>query len=94
MEILKRILFVALLISGVNKAQAQTNAVLQKAFHNSYVNEYSYKTKNPLSFTKRINMWYQLESNQRHKDFQSFALPTELWYLLLGVANVVRFLAF
>lgn len=25
--------------------------------------------------------WYQLESNQRHKDFQSFALPTELWYL-------------
>ena len=23
--------------------------------------------------------WSQSESNQRHKDFQSFALPTELW---------------
>ena len=23
-------------------------------------------------------LWYQLGSNQRHKDFQSFALPTEL----------------
>ncbi len=22
--------------------------------------------------------WYHLESNQGHKDFQSFALPTEL----------------
>ena len=31
--------------------------------------------------------WYQSESNQRHKDFQSFALPTELWhhvYLFCG----------
>ena len=25
-------------------------------------------------------MWYHQESNQGHKDFQSFALPTELWY--------------
>ena len=24
--------------------------------------------------------WYLQESNQGHKDFQSFALPTELWY--------------
>ncbi len=24
--------------------------------------------------------WYHSESNQGHKDFQSFALPTELWY--------------
>jgi hypothetical protein len=39
-------------------------------------------------------LWYQLESNQRHKDFQSFALPTELWYPLLGVANVVCFFTF
>ncbi len=23
--------------------------------------------------------WRQTESNRRHKDFQSFALPTELW---------------
>src|SRR5690606_9511135 len=26
-------------------------------------------------------LWCQLDSNQRHKDFQSFALPTELWHL-------------
>ena len=26
-------------------------------------------------------MWYLQESNQGHKDFQSFALPTELRYL-------------
>ena len=26
-----------------------------------------------------FNWWLQRESNQRHKDFQSFALPTELW---------------
>ena len=25
--------------------------------------------------------WYPQESNQGHKDFQSFALPTELGYL-------------
>ena len=24
--------------------------------------------------------WYQRELNQRHTDFQSVALPTELWY--------------
>ena len=27
-------------------------------------------------------LWYHLDSNQGHKDFQSFALPTELWYQL------------
>ncbi len=30
---------------------------------------------NSLSF-----MWYHQESNRGHKDFQSFALPTELWH--------------
>ena len=25
-------------------------------------------------------LWYHLESNQGHTDFQSVALPTELWY--------------
>ncbi len=29
----------------------------------------------------RIFLWYLQESNQGHKDFQSFALPTELRYL-------------
>ena len=27
--------------------------------------------------------WYLQESNQGHKDFQSFALPTELRYLFV-----------
>ena len=27
-------------------------------------------------------LWYHLESNQGHQDFQSCALPTELWYQL------------
>ena len=26
--------------------------------------------------------WYHQESNRGHKDFQSFALPTELWHQL------------
>lgn len=25
-------------------------------------------------------LWYHQESNRGHKDFQSFALPTELWH--------------
>ena len=28
----------------------------------------------------KTNWWYHQESNRGHKDFQSFALPTELWY--------------
>ena len=28
--------------------------------------------------------WCQLESNQRHTDFQSVALPTELWHLMFA----------
>ncbi len=30
---------------------------------------------------KALGLWYQPGSNQRHTDFQSVALPTELWYL-------------
>ncbi len=29
----------------------------------------------------KMPQWYQRDSNQRHMDFQSIALPTELWYL-------------
>ena len=34
--------------------------------------------------------WCHQESNRGHKDFQSFALPTELWhhYFLFAGANV------
>ncbi len=27
-------------------------------------------------------LWYHLDSNQGHMDFQSIALPPELWYQL------------
>ena len=36
--------------------------------------------------------WCHQESNRGHKDFQSFALPTELWHLVLGSAKVALFL--
>ncbi len=38
-------------------------------------------------------VWCRRESNPRHKDFQSFALPTELLHHFCGSAKVV-FLAF
>ncbi len=49
MEILKRILLVFLLVLGAVRLQAQTNAVLQKAFHNSYSDE------NNKNYTAAIN---------------------------------------
>jgi hypothetical protein len=36
------------------------------------------KKASNLSIKGSLFLWYQLGSNQRHKDFQSFALPTEL----------------
>ena len=35
-------------------------------------------------------LWGRLESNQRHKDFQSFALPTELPGQILSLSNRLR----
>ena len=43
-----------------------------------------YKTKAPDFVLKSGALlsfkWCHRESNQGHKDFQSFALPTELWH--------------
>ncbi len=39
----------------------------------------------------RVKMWYLQESNQGHKDFQSFALPTELRYPFGGCKYNVLF---
>ena len=37
----------------------------------------------------RFSKWCHRESNQGHKDFQSFALPTELWHRVwFGSAKV------
>ena len=38
------------------------------------------KTANSLRISGLL--WCHQESNRGHKDFQSFALPTELWHLL------------
>ncbi len=35
-------------------------------------------------------LWCHQESNRGHKDFQSFALPTELWHLLRMPFRVLR----
>ena len=37
-------------------------------------------TKKALTYVSQRFKWYQRELNQRHTDFQSVALPTELWY--------------
>ncbi len=45
-----------------------------------------------ISYNQVIVWWCHQESNRGHKDFQSFALPTELWhhYFLFAVAKVVK----
>ncbi len=51
---------------------------------------YSWKRKIPDFFEIQgftsfclLKKWCHQESNRGHKDFQSFALPTELWHLVL-----------
>ena len=39
-----------------------------------------YQQKKSLSEEKLFLKWCHQESNRGHKDFQSFALPTELWH--------------
>jgi hypothetical protein len=40
-----------------------------------------------------VLLWYHQESNRGHKDFQSFALPTELWYhRFSGHKSTIHFL--
>ena len=38
------------------------------------------KNKKPDSIWNQDFLWCHQESNRGHKDFQSFALPTELWH--------------
>ena len=45
------------------------------------------KTANSLRISGLL--WCHQESNRGHKDFQSFALPTELWHLVFGLAFCV-----
>ena len=39
-----------------------------------------YKSKKELHRCNSLFVWCHQESNRGHKDFQSFALPTELWH--------------
>ena len=41
----------------------------------------------PLYHLSSMSKWCHQESNRGHKDFQSFALPTELWHLLIYVCR-------
>jgi hypothetical protein len=50
---------------------------MAKIYQNRKTNPIKQKT---LDFS-RVFLWYLAESNRGHKDFQSFALPTELRYL-------------
>ena len=43
--------------------------------------------KKPDSFENQVFKWCHQESNRGHKDFQSFALPTELWHQHSYVRN-------
>ena len=47
--------------------------------------------KNPASLMPDF-LWYQPESNQRHTDFQSVALPAELWYPVIWERKVRHYL--
>ena len=44
-----------------------------------------YQQKKSLSEEKLFLKWCHQESNRGHKDFQSFALPTELWHQCLQI---------
>jgi tetratricopeptide (TPR) repeat protein len=59
MEILKRLFFIILLVSVMLRLNAQTNAVLQKAFRNSYTDEYN---KNYSAAISDISPYYSENS--------------------------------
>ena len=52
----------------------------KKNLNLQYFQEYMHKKKQ-LRHRNCFLLWCHQESNRGHKDFQSFALPTELWHL-------------
>ena len=55
------------------------------------------KTERECSLSLSLSLcfkWCHQESNRGHMDFQSIALPTELWHLLFGlqiyIANPIK----
>ena len=60
------------------RSHAPTNAV-SKVLANA-----AYKAKKRVTqMSNSFFLWCHQESNRGHKDFQSFALPSELWHQLL-----------
>ena len=49
--------------------------------------------KTPTIGLMSLLLWCHQESNRGHKDFQSFALPTELWHLFFRL-RVQRYALF
>ena len=53
-----------------------------------------YRKQKTLTLRSGFLMWYLQESNQGHKDFQSFALPTELRYQpTIGLQRYIFFIS-
>ena len=48
--------------------------------------------KKATSFEMAFKKWCLQESNQGHKDFQSFALPTELRHRLIWDCKYINFI--
>ena len=61
MGILKKIFFIAFFLTGAVTLRAQTNAVLQRAFHNSYTDE------NNKNYTAAINDIYPYYSENNYE---------------------------
>lgn len=66
------------------------NIKLINLFAVDYVKEMNYLSKKSPNVESGLLcfLWYHPESNQGHTDFQSVALPTELWYLIIKYMNV------
>lgn len=58
--------------SGPDPAEGTFHTPFSATPHTQY--------KNESHIAATLVLWYHQESNRGHKDFQSFALPTELWH--------------
>ena len=74
---------------GVYTHQLYDNTLYINKIQKTLLSEFN--NRNPVKTRKNrnrstsiaVSLWCHRESNQGHKDFQSFALPTELWHQIL-----------
>ena len=57
---------------------------------NFYAQSFALSIKTPRRDSEAFLRWCHQESNRGHKDFQSFALPTELWHQFLFASANLR----